>query len=69
LCAELLGYVEDRPARAVAPGALLPGGEGIAFRALGEIVKAECGIRVRLARRSSGEAGAGVAGTIETVAG
>jgi hypothetical protein len=45
LCAELLGYVEER--RGLVrwrQGRCLPYGEGIAFWALGEIVKAEAGI-------------------------
>ena len=45
LCAELLGYLEDRPELVRwRQGRCLPYGEGIAFWALGEIVKAECGI-------------------------
>ena len=46
LCAELFGYIEDRPGELVRwrQGRCLPYGEGIAFWALGEIVKAECGI-------------------------
>jgi class 3 adenylate cyclase/tetratricopeptide (TPR) repeat protein len=45
LCAELLAYVEERPALIRwRQGRCLPYGEGIAFWALGEIVKAECGI-------------------------
>ena len=46
LCAELFGYIEDRPEQLVRwrQGRCLPYGEGIAFWALGEIVKAECGI-------------------------
>ena len=45
LCAELFGYVEDRPGLVRwRQGRCLPYGEGIAFWALGEIVKAECGI-------------------------
>jgi len=46
LCAELFGYIEDRPGQLVRwrQGRCLPYGEGIAFWALGEIVKAECGI-------------------------
>jgi class 3 adenylate cyclase len=45
LCAELFGYLEDRPGLVRwRQGRSLPYGEGIAFWALGEIVKAECGI-------------------------
>jgi class 3 adenylate cyclase len=45
LCAELLNYVEDRPGLVRwRQGRCLPYGDGIAFWALGEIVKAECGI-------------------------
>jgi class 3 adenylate cyclase/tetratricopeptide (TPR) repeat protein len=45
LCAELFGYLEDRPGLVRwRQGRCLPYGEGIAFWALGEIVKAECGI-------------------------
>jgi tetratricopeptide (TPR) repeat protein len=45
LCAELFGYIEDRPGLVRwRQGRSLPYGEGIAFWALGEIVKAECGI-------------------------
>jgi len=45
LCAELLGYIEERPGLVRwRQGRCLPYGEGIAFWALGEIVKAECGI-------------------------
>jgi class 3 adenylate cyclase/tetratricopeptide (TPR) repeat protein len=45
LCAELLGYVEDRPGLVRwRQGRCLPYGDGISFWALGEIVKAECGI-------------------------
>ncbi|TML50243.1 MAG: hypothetical protein E6G23_01730, partial [Actinobacteria bacterium] len=45
LCAELLGYVEERPGLVRwRQGRCLPYGEGILFWALGEIVKAECGI-------------------------
>jgi class 3 adenylate cyclase/tetratricopeptide (TPR) repeat protein len=45
LCAELFGYVEDRPGLVRwRQGRSLPYGEGIAFWALGEIMKAECGI-------------------------
>jgi class 3 adenylate cyclase len=45
LCAELFSYVEDRPGLVRwRQGRCLPYGEGIAFWALGEIVKAECGI-------------------------
>jgi class 3 adenylate cyclase/Tfp pilus assembly protein PilF len=45
LCAELFGYVEERPGLVRwRQGRCLPYGEGIAFWALGEIVKAEAGI-------------------------
>jgi tetratricopeptide (TPR) repeat protein len=45
LCAELLAYIEQRPGLVRwRQGRCLPYGEGIAFWALGEIVKAECGI-------------------------
>jgi class 3 adenylate cyclase len=45
LCAELFGYIEERPELVTwRQGRCLPYGEGIAFWALGEIVKAECGI-------------------------
>ena len=45
LCAELLADVEDRPGLVRwRQGRCLPYGDGIAFWALGEIVKAECGI-------------------------
>ena len=45
LCAELLGYVEQRPGLVRwRQGRCLPYGEGIAFWAFGEIVKAEAGI-------------------------
>jgi class 3 adenylate cyclase/tetratricopeptide (TPR) repeat protein len=45
LCAELFGYLEERPELVRwRQGRCLPYGEGIAFWALGEIVKAECGI-------------------------
>jgi class 3 adenylate cyclase/tetratricopeptide (TPR) repeat protein len=45
LCAELFHYVDDRPGLVRwRQGRCLPYGEGIAFWALGEIVKAECGI-------------------------
>ena len=45
LCAELFGYIEDRPGLVRwRQGRCLPYGEGIAFWALGEIVKAECAI-------------------------
>ena len=71
LCAELLGYVEDRPGLVRwRQGRCLPYGEGIAFWALGEIVKAECGI---LESDSPEEAAAklerALPETIETVAG
>jgi class 3 adenylate cyclase len=45
LCAELLQHIEERPDLIFwRQGRSLPYGEGIAFWALGEIVKAECGI-------------------------
>jgi class 3 adenylate cyclase/tetratricopeptide (TPR) repeat protein len=45
LCAELLAHVENRPGLVRwRQGRCLPYGEGIAFWALGEIVKAQCGI-------------------------
>ena len=45
LCAELFHHVEDRPGLTRwRQGRCLPYGDGIAFWALGEIVKAECGI-------------------------
>ena len=45
LCMELFGYVEERPGLVRwRQGRCLPYGDGIAFWALGEIVKAECGI-------------------------
>ena len=45
LCAELFGYIESRPGLVRwRQGRCLPYGEDIAFWALGEIVKAECGI-------------------------
>lgn len=45
LCTELLQYMEQRPGLVRwRQGRCLPYGEGIAFWALGEIVKAECGI-------------------------
>jgi class 3 adenylate cyclase len=45
LCAELFQYLEERPGLVRwRQGRCLPYGEGIAFWALGEIVKAECGI-------------------------
>jgi class 3 adenylate cyclase/tetratricopeptide (TPR) repeat protein len=45
LCTELLGYVEERPGLVRwRQGRCLPYGDGISFWALGEIVKAECGI-------------------------
>ena len=48
LCAELLGYIEDRPGLVRwRQGHCLPYGDGIAFWALGEIVKAQCGISRR----------------------
>ena len=45
LCSELFAYIEERPGLVRwRQGRCLPYGEGIAFWALGEIVKAECGI-------------------------
>jgi class 3 adenylate cyclase/tetratricopeptide (TPR) repeat protein len=45
LCAELFGYIEDSPGLVRwRQGRCLPYGEKISFWALGEIVKAECGI-------------------------
>jgi tetratricopeptide (TPR) repeat protein len=45
LCMELFAYIEERPGLVRwRQGRCLPYGEGIAFWALGEIVKAECGI-------------------------
>jgi class 3 adenylate cyclase len=45
LCMELFQYLEDRPGLVRwRQGRCLPYGDGIAFWALGEIVKAECGI-------------------------
>jgi class 3 adenylate cyclase/tetratricopeptide (TPR) repeat protein len=45
LCAELFGYIESRPGLVRwRQGRCLPYGEDIAFWALGDIVKAECGI-------------------------
>jgi class 3 adenylate cyclase/tetratricopeptide (TPR) repeat protein len=45
LCMELFAYLEERPGLVRwRQGRCLPYGEGIAFWALGEIVKAECGI-------------------------
>jgi predicted ATPase/class 3 adenylate cyclase len=45
LCTELFGHVEERPGLVRwRQGRCLPYGDGIAFWALGEIVKAECGI-------------------------
>ena len=45
LCMELFRHVEERPGLVRwRQGRCLPYGEGIAFWALGEIVKAECGI-------------------------
>ena len=45
LCAELFGYLEERPGLVRwRQGRCLPYGDGISFWALGEIVKAECGI-------------------------
>jgi predicted ATPase len=54
LCAELFQHIDERPDLVVwRQGRCLPYGEGIAFWALGEIVKAECGI---LESDSPGEA-------------
>ena len=45
LCAELFAYIDERPGLTRwRQGRCLPYGEAIAFWALGEIVKAECGI-------------------------
>jgi class 3 adenylate cyclase/tetratricopeptide (TPR) repeat protein len=45
LCAELFAYIDDRPGLTRwRQGRCLPYGEGIAFWAFGEIVKAECDI-------------------------
>jgi class 3 adenylate cyclase len=45
LCMELLNFVDERPVfTRWRQGRCLPYGDGIAFWALGEIVKAECGI-------------------------
>lgn len=45
LCAELFAHIEQRPGLTRwRQGRCLPYGEGIAFWALGEVVKAECGI-------------------------
>ena len=45
LCAELFQHIDQRPELVTwRQGRCLPYGEGIAFWALGEIVKAECGI-------------------------
>jgi len=45
LCTELFAYIEQRPGLVRwRQGRCLPYGEGIVFWALGEIVKAECGI-------------------------
>ena len=45
LCAELFGYLEERPGLVRwRQGRCLPYGDGIALWALGEIVKAECGV-------------------------
>jgi class 3 adenylate cyclase len=45
LCAELFAYIDNRPGLTRwRQGRCLPYGEAIAFWALGEIVKAECGI-------------------------
>jgi class 3 adenylate cyclase/tetratricopeptide (TPR) repeat protein len=56
LCAELFRYIDERPELVTwRQGRCLPYGDGIAFWALGEIVKAECGI---LESDSPEEAGA-----------
>ena len=45
LCAELFTYVDERPGLVTwRSGRCLPYGDGIAFWALGEVVKSECGI-------------------------
>ena len=44
LCAELFQHTEQSPEVTWRQGRCLPYGEGIAFWALGEVVKAECGI-------------------------
>jgi class 3 adenylate cyclase/tetratricopeptide (TPR) repeat protein len=44
LCAELFQHIEQRSEVVWRQGRCLPYGEGIAFWALGEVVKAECGI-------------------------
>ena len=44
LCAELFQHIEQSPDVIWRQGRCLPYGEGIAFWALGEVVKAECGI-------------------------
>ena len=44
LCAELFQHIEQSPEVIWRQGRCLPYGEGIAFWALGEVVKAECGI-------------------------
>jgi predicted ATPase/class 3 adenylate cyclase len=44
LCAELVHHIEQSPEVIWRQGRCLPYGEGIAFWALGEVVKAECGI-------------------------
>jgi class 3 adenylate cyclase/tetratricopeptide (TPR) repeat protein len=44
LCAELFQHIEGSPEVIWRQGRCLPYGEGIAFWALGEVVKAECGI-------------------------
>jgi class 3 adenylate cyclase len=56
LCAELFRYIDERPELVTwRQGRCLPYGDGIVFWALGEIVKAECGI---LESDSPEEAGA-----------
>jgi class 3 adenylate cyclase/tetratricopeptide (TPR) repeat protein len=65
LCMELFNFVDERPVfTRWRQGRCLPYGDGIAFWALGEIVKAECGIfdtdsveeaEVKLVRALSGE--------------
>src|SRR5204863_5604098 len=44
LCAELFQHIEQSPEVIWRQGRCLPYGDGIAFWALGEVVKAECGI-------------------------
>ena len=57
---ELFSYIEERPGLVRwRQGRCLPYGEGIAFWALGEVVKAECGI-LESAGGCAGERGRGV---------